>query len=90
VLFVALEPLALDRTRGTTWVLSDREPPEGAGEALARANELVGNGAEEDREVAAAIQRSIASGANEFFEFGCEAAIGHFHRTLAAALAECR
>jgi phenylpropionate dioxygenase-like ring-hydroxylating dioxygenase large terminal subunit len=90
-LLVVLEPLGLDRTRGTTWVLSDREAEDtGARAVLAKANELVDAGAAEDREAAAAIQRSIASGANEFFEFGrCEAAIGHFHRTLAEALAEC-
>ena len=41
----------------------------------------------EDRDVACSIQHGLASGANDFFEFGLfEAAIGHFHRTLAAAL----
>jgi phenylpropionate dioxygenase-like ring-hydroxylating dioxygenase large terminal subunit len=90
-LLVVLEPLDVGRTRGTTWVLSDREVDDAARAALAKANDLVDAGAAEDREAAAAIQRSIASGANEFFEFGrCEAAIGHFHRTLAEALAECR
>jgi hypothetical protein len=40
-------------------------------------------GAEEDREVACAIQRGLASGANEQFEFGLfEGLIGHFHRNL--------
>ncbi len=44
-------------------------------------------GAAEDRAVACGIQRGLASGANEFFEFGrFEGAIGHFHRTLHAAL----
>lgn len=91
-LLVALEPLGLDRTLGTTWVLSERDASDaGAQAVLAKASDLVDAGAAEDREAAAAIQRSIASGANEFFEFGrCEAAIGHFHRTLAEALAECR
>jgi phenylpropionate dioxygenase-like ring-hydroxylating dioxygenase large terminal subunit len=91
-LLVVLEPLGLDRTLGTTWVLAERGATENAvpPEALARANALVDAGATEDREAAEAIQRSIASGANEFFEFGrCESAIGHFHRTLAQALAAC-
>jgi phenylpropionate dioxygenase-like ring-hydroxylating dioxygenase large terminal subunit len=92
-LLVVLEPLGLERTLGTTWVLAEGAAPEAAvpPEALARANALVDAGAAEDREAAEAIQRSMASGANEFFTFGrCEAAIGHFHRTLAEALAECR
>jgi hypothetical protein len=39
--------------------------------------------------VVASIQRGLASGANEFFEFGrFEGAIAHFHRTLRAALNE--
>jgi phenylpropionate dioxygenase-like ring-hydroxylating dioxygenase large terminal subunit len=92
MLLVVLEPLDTGRTLGTTWALAARGADDaGAGAALAKANDLVGNGAAEDREVACAIQRSLASGANEFFEFGrCEAAIGHFHRTLGEALAECR
>ena len=91
-LLVVLEPLDAGRTLGTTWVLSAHAADDAsAGAALAKANDLVGAGAAEDREVACAIQRSIASGANEFFEFGrCEAAIGHFHRTLGEALAACR
>ena len=45
-------------------------------------------GAAEDRAVACSIQQGLASGANEFFEFGrFEGAIGHFHRNLHAALA---
>jgi len=56
---------------------------------LERGGQLVNGGALEDREVACAIQRSLASGANEFFEFGrFEGAIVHFHRTLHAALGE--
>ena len=35
-----------------------------------------------------AIQRSLASGANEYFSFGrFEGAIAHFHATLAGVLA---
>jgi hypothetical protein len=46
-------------------------------------------GAAEDRAVACAIQRGLASGANEFFEFGrFEGAITNFHRALHAAIDE--
>jgi len=60
-------------------------------EALAKAKrdaEFVGNsGAAEDRAVVQAIQRGLASGANEAFTFGrFEKAIVHFHRNLTRAL----
>lgn len=89
IFMVAIEPLAIDRTRFVTYVLSDHDLSEGsAQEVLQRGQQLVEMGASEDREVACAIQRSLASEANEFFEFGLfESAIGHFHRTLHAALA---
>ena len=45
--------------------------------------------AAEDNAAVCAIQHGLASGANEFFEFGrFEGAIAHFHRHLHAALAE--
>jgi phenylpropionate dioxygenase-like ring-hydroxylating dioxygenase large terminal subunit len=89
VFLVVLEPLAPDRTLGLTAVLTDRPADDPAVEAFAkRGAELVGAGANEDNEAAFAIQRSLASGANEFFEFGrFEGAITHFHRSLDAALA---
>jgi phenylpropionate dioxygenase-like ring-hydroxylating dioxygenase large terminal subunit len=85
---VALEPLAVDCTRLVTYMLTDRDEHDvDAREALESATELVDAGAAEDREVACAIQRSLGSGANEFFEFGLfEGAIGHFHRVLQAAI----
>jgi hypothetical protein len=56
--------------------------------AAKRDSEFVGNtGAAEDRAVVEAIQRGIASGANDVFTFGkFESAIVHFHKTLDAAL----
>jgi phenylpropionate dioxygenase-like ring-hydroxylating dioxygenase large terminal subunit len=88
VFMVVLEPLALDLTRFVTSVLTDR--PEHDAEAVAasqRGADLIAAGGAEDNEVACAIQRSLASGANEFFEFGrFEGALAHFHRTLDAAL----
>jgi len=85
---VILEPVSVDKTKLFTYALTN-----GAGEeALAAAKRdaaFVGNtGAAEDRAVACAIQRGVASGANEAFTFGhFENAIIHFHRTLDAALA---
>jgi phenylpropionate dioxygenase-like ring-hydroxylating dioxygenase large terminal subunit len=88
IFMVAIEPLATSCTRFVTYMLTDRDERDGeVQEALQRAGDFVNAGAVEDREVACAIQRSLASGANEFFEFGLfEGAIGHFHRTLHAAL----
>jgi phenylpropionate dioxygenase-like ring-hydroxylating dioxygenase large terminal subunit len=90
VFLVVLEPLALDRTRGITSILTSRPADDTEIDAAAqRGADLIGAGASEDNEVACAVQRGIASGANEFFEFGrFEGAVAHFHRTLDAALAE--
>jgi phenylpropionate dioxygenase-like ring-hydroxylating dioxygenase large terminal subunit len=90
ILMVALEPLALDRTRQLTWVLSESDEHGADAEAARRRGaELVDAGAAEDRDVVCAAQRGLASGANEFLEFGLfESAIVHFHRTLHAALAD--
>jgi phenylpropionate dioxygenase-like ring-hydroxylating dioxygenase large terminal subunit len=84
IFMVAVEPVAVDRTRLVTYVLSDRtwSDPE-AQSRLERGQDLVGRGGAEDRDVACAIQRGLASGANAFFEFGLfEEAIGRFHRAL--------
>ena len=90
IIMVVLEPVAIDRTRFVTYSLTNRDAADpDALEASQRGRDLVNMGAAEDREVACSIQKSLASGANEFFEFGLyEAAIGHFHRTLHAVLAE--
>jgi len=89
IVVVALEPVALDRTRFYNWLLTDEASADGAGaEAFRRGGELVDAGAAEDREVVCAIQRSLASEANAFFEFGLfESAIVRFHEHLDAALA---
>lgn len=88
---VVLEPIAIDKTRFVSYTLTN--PGHGdAAEAVAAAKrdaEFVGNtGAAEDRAVVSAIQRGLASGANEVFTFGhYESLIVHFHRQLTAALA---
>jgi phenylpropionate dioxygenase-like ring-hydroxylating dioxygenase large terminal subunit len=93
--FIAiLEPVAVDRTLLRTYILGRpgevvREQPSAKEPSTRlRGLELVDAGAAEDREVACSVQRGLASGANEFLEFGrFEGAIGHFHRVLDAALA---
>ena len=87
---VVLDPIAIDRTRSVNYTLTNGGTD--AAQSLAAAKrdaEFVGNtGAAEDRAVVEAIQRGIASGANDVFTFGkFESAIVHFHKTLDAALA---
>jgi hypothetical protein len=87
---VVLDPLAVDRTRLVTYSLTNRGADEqGDAESAQRDREFVNQtGAREDLAVVVAIQRGLASGANEFFTFGrFEAAIARFHETLAGVLA---
>jgi phenylpropionate dioxygenase-like ring-hydroxylating dioxygenase large terminal subunit len=88
IIMVVLEPIAIDNTRFVTFLLTDRTPDDVATQdTLKRGGDFVNLGAIEDRDVTIAIQRSLASDANDFFEFGLfEGAIGHFHRTLHAAI----
>jgi len=88
IVMVVLEPLSVDRTRLINYDLTDRDAHDVDAQAfLGRGSALVDLGAAEDREMVCAIQRSLGSGANEFFEFGLfEGAIGHFHRALHALL----
>jgi phenylpropionate dioxygenase-like ring-hydroxylating dioxygenase large terminal subunit len=94
VFMVVIEPLAVDRTRFHTYVMATDGEQKAASDGEGRASSgagaaLIAAGAAEDNAVAGAIQLGLASGANEFFEFGrFEGAIGHFHRNLDAALAE--
>ncbi|HUP08342.1 MAG TPA: aromatic ring-hydroxylating dioxygenase subunit alpha [Caldimonas sp.] len=88
VTVVVLEPIAVDRTRLVTWILTTRDldAPE-VRDTLARDLQFIDAGSAQDRHAAEAIQRGLASGANEFFEFGLyEGGIVHFHRTLQAVL----
>jgi phenylpropionate dioxygenase-like ring-hydroxylating dioxygenase large terminal subunit len=78
-----LEPLSPEQTKLITYTLA--APPRGDEDAakLESALGFVEAGATEDREVACAIQRGLASGGNEAFEFGLfEGLISHFHRNL--------
>ena len=69
-------------------MLSDQGDDPESLEASRRDAEFVNEtGAVEDREVVSAIQRGLASGANEHFTFGqFESLIAHFHRHLTAEL----
>jgi len=82
VLMIVLEPLATDRTMAVTYAWRDVvNPPRGD-------PDLAPRGAAEDFRTARSIQRGLASGSNEYLQFGrFEGAIAHFHRTLDAALA---
>jgi len=87
---VVLEPLAIDKTRQFTYTLTNGggDDPEALAEAKRDAEFVGTTGAREDRAVVQAIQRGLASGANDVFTFGrFESAIAHFHRTLSDALA---
>src|SRR6185436_17657116 len=88
---VILEPIAIDKTRFFSYSLTNRgrATSEEALAAAKRDAEFVGNtGAAEDRAVVQAIQKGIASGANDAFTFGhYEKLITHFHKQMHAALA---
>jgi phenylpropionate dioxygenase-like ring-hydroxylating dioxygenase large terminal subunit len=87
IVMVVLEPLAPDRTRNVTYNLSSRPADDDGQAALRRDTDFVNAGAQEDRAVALAVQRGLASGANAFLEFGrFESAIGHFHACLSEAI----
>ena len=89
-ILVVLEPVAVDRTRMIAYSLANTGGDPAAAESAKRDAEFVNQtGAPEDRELVESIQRSMGSGANEFFTFGhFESAIVHFHRNLQAALEE--
>ena len=85
---IVIEPTAVDRCRLVNYTLTHRDPSKGAdADALDRDLRFIEAGTVQDREAAAAIQRGLASGANQTFQFGLfESAIVHFHRTLHGAI----
>ena len=83
IIMVVLEPLATDRTNQITYNLSNRADDAASQATRSQDEDFVAAGAVEDREVVCAIQRSVDSGANDYFQFGrFEGAIEHFHRCL--------
>jgi phenylpropionate dioxygenase-like ring-hydroxylating dioxygenase large terminal subunit len=88
--FIVLEPVSVGETRVFSWSLANRALDGADGAAAAERDSAFVNqtGGAEDAAVVCAIQRGLASDANESFLFGrFEAAIVHFHRNLDAALA---
>jgi hypothetical protein len=93
IFLAILEPLAVDRTKIVTYVLSDYVPNGNGGggdpmqESMQRSQDFLLAGTREDREVTCSVQRGLASEANEYFEFGrFEGLITHFHRSLHALI----
>ena len=83
IVMAVLEPVAIDATTTVTYTLAAAGNLETNKPAVDRDSKFVNAGAREDRAVVESIQRGIASGANEVFEFGrFEGAIAHFHRNL--------
>lgn len=86
---VVLEPAGLEKTRLVTYTMTNRPTGDRDAEAAAKRDAaFVGQtGAAEDRDVVCAIQKGVASGANDAFTFGrFEGALAHFHRELARHL----
>jgi phenylpropionate dioxygenase-like ring-hydroxylating dioxygenase large terminal subunit len=80
---VVVEPQSVGQTKLITFTLAPPSQGDAGLEKLENALGFVEAGAAEDREMASAIQRGLASGGNEHFEFGLfEGLIGHFHRNL--------
>jgi choline monooxygenase len=85
---VILDPEAPDRTRTVSYAMTNASGEEALAKARRDAEFVSNASGTEDRAVVQAIQRGLASGANEAFTFGrFEKAIVHFHRNLADALA---
>ncbi len=85
---VVLEPLDVGHTMMVAYTLANTGGDPVAADAARRDAEFVNQtGAGEDLALVESIQRSIGSGANEYFTFGhFESAIIHFHRNLRESL----
>lgn len=80
---VIVDPISIDRTNTATYMLTNRGSGAEARADAERDSDFVTRGAAEDRAMAMAVQRGLASGANQTLEFGrFEGAITHFHRQL--------
>jgi phenylpropionate dioxygenase-like ring-hydroxylating dioxygenase large terminal subunit len=88
---VVLEPVSLTQTRLVSYTMTNRPVGDRDAEEAAKRDAAFVNqtGAAEDRAIVCAIQKGLASGANESFTFGqFEGAIVHFHRHLTALLSQ--
>jgi len=83
-----IDPLAIDRSRITTFMLSTADQSVDVRESAAAGLELAAQGAVEDTEMSLAVQAGFRAGANDTIVFGRnESAIGHFHENLDDSLA---
>lgn len=83
-----IDPLAIDRSLITTFLLTDSDPSTSDAEPVDDGTSLVARGGVEDTEMSLAVQAGFRAGANDTIVFGRnESAIGHFHRSLDDALA---
>jgi choline monooxygenase len=94
VIVVVVDPIDVGASRVTTYILATPEAADAALIAVGRqsdattARTLLEQGALEDNEMSAGVQRGLRAGANAFVEFGRhESAIGHFHGALSQRLA---
>ncbi len=86
-LVTSIDPLAIDRSRITTFVLTDAEPAPDGDDSAYTGSSLAAQGAVEDTEMSLAVQAGFRAGANDTIVFGRnESAIGHFHRILDGVL----
>ena len=87
ITMVVPEPVSVDRTREFVYQLASKARRTSGASDAQRDRDFVAVGAAEDLAVAVAVQHGLASGANEFLEFGrFEGAITHFHDQLHQAL----
>ncbi len=94
VIVIVVDPIDIDRSLVTTYILATPEAAEAVLTAVGRQNDaksartLLERGALEDNEMSAGVQRGLRTDANAFVEFGRhESAIGHFHGVLSQRLA---
>jgi choline monooxygenase len=94
LIVVVVDPIDVDHSMITTYVLATPEAAEAALTADGEQSDgrpaptLLQRGALEDNEMSAGVQRGLRTDANAFVEFGRhESAIGHFHATLDQRLA---
>ena len=81
---VILEPVAVDRTKQTTYIVTGVDADDTDNLALVDSALAVVNAAiDEDRQVIMSGQRGLAANANQHLEFGLfESSIVHFHSTM--------
>jgi choline monooxygenase len=94
VILVVIDPVDIDHSTFTTYSMAKPEIASKVSVDAAQRNDpagagtLLGQGALEDNEMSAGVQRGLHAGANPFVEFGRhESAIGHFHAVLDERLA---